>query len=63
MATSSLVTDVDGLDVTHVPGGAQGNQVNGLRPLRPWGDSYYLVRYGRSVFNLINMSFFRPVGS
>ena len=61
-----VVTDVDGLDVTHVGlVERKGNQVNGLHAAPGHGviRSPDLVRYGRSVNNVIGMSFFRPVGS
>ena len=59
----ALVTDVDGLDVTHVGlVERNGNQVNGLHAAPGHGviRSPDLVRYGRSVNNVIGMSFFRP---
>ena len=60
----TLVTDVDGLDVTHVGlVERQGNQVNGLHAAPGHGviRSPDLVRYGREVDNVIGMSFFRPL--
>ena len=60
----ALVTDVDGLDVTHVGlVERNGNQVNGLHAAPGHGviRSPDLVRYGRSVNNVIGMSFFRPL--
>ena len=60
----ALVTDVDGLDVTHVGlVERKGNQVNGLHAAPGHGviRSPDLVRYGRSVNNVIGMSFFRPL--
>ena len=62
----ALVTDIDGLDVTHVGlVERKGNQVNGLHAAPGHGviRSPDLVRYGRSIDNVIGMSFFRPLGA
>ena len=59
----ALVTDVDGLDVTHVGLVERvGDQVNGLHAA-PGQGSYQrrLARYGRTIDNVIGMSFFRPL--
>lgn len=60
----ALVTDIDGLDVTHVGlVERNGNQVNGLHAAPGHGviRSPDLVRYGGSIDNVIGMSFFRPL--
>jgi hypothetical protein len=60
----ALVTDIDGLDVTHVGlVERNGNQVNGLHAAPGHGviRSPDLVRYGGSINNVIGMSFFRPL--
>ena len=60
----ALVTDVDGLDVTHVGLVERvGDQVNGLHAAPGHGviRSVDLARYGRTIDNVIGMSFFRPL--
>tara|TARA_B100001939_G_scaffold121513_1_gene105303 strand:+ start:3987 stop:4766 length:780 start_codon:yes stop_codon:yes gene_type:complete len=60
----ALVTDVDGLDVTHVGlVERNGDQVNGLHAAPGHGviRSLDLARYGNQVDNVIGMSFYRPL--